>query len=164
MTPTEIRTALEMLRDEWRREANSNLGPMPAYAIAGADAECQTYHACADALDDFLSALPGETVPATIDHQERADRFRRLTTPVPLSDVEQLIPDPDYGFGDTGPAPPRALVEVVREWQEAEAKRRHFTAEGDDTLASVYRDTANTKRASVLAYPLPAPEAQETPR
>lgn len=31
-------------------------------------------------------------------HHEAAERFKRLFVPVPLSDVEKNMPDPDYGL------------------------------------------------------------------
>jgi hypothetical protein len=62
---------------------------------------------------------------------------------------------------DTGPAPPRALVEVVREWRRTKHER---DAKPWSNVVRQIDIEADLAERALLAYPLPAPEAPETPR
>lgn len=161
MTPTEIRTALETLA-RYARHLDT------CESKRGKDCSCGLPAALA-----LLSALPGETAPDgevctlcegpvvdTIDHQ--ACVVGRYDVPVCGVCVGEIrsLPEP---AGDTGPAPPRALVEVVREWQQAYAD---VGVADTDTAVDAQRklDRCWAAAEAVRAYPLPAPEAPETPR
>jgi hypothetical protein len=68
---------------------------------------------------------------------------------------------------DTGPAPPRALVEVVREWRDSEAEVLALNVDGGGSDPDAFGAACDRYDAAVealRAYPLPAPEAPETPR
>jgi hypothetical protein len=116
MTPTEIRTALETLNQT-----------ILAWAVTSPHSEPAAYDRylwrAIEQSGALLSALPGETAP--YDTGAAAS----------LADVVTLS-------GDTGPAPPRALVEVVREMQyesfdEQLDRLRDFTMDIANGLRSI---------------------------
>ena len=96
MTPTEIRTALETLKNT-----------ILAWAVTSPHSEPAAYDRyrsrAIEQSGALLSALPGETAP----DGDKAEWFRKGWEAGHAA------------AGDTGLAPPRALVEVVREWQAA---------------------------------------------
>jgi hypothetical protein len=150
MTPTEIRTALEAIVLAYDAYRGRGVRPAPGeYAAVVAAIK----HGRA-----LLAALPGETVPVKVDvSREWCEQATR---------DEAATGDPDCTTGrpsgDTAPAPPRALVEVVREWQDAHKGWRH---EGRPTWTAdvAVCDRCAAAEVALLNFPLPAPEAPETP-
>lgn len=145
MTPTEIRTALEKAHDILHETYDGT--------------DCRAVDAL-KILAAILSALPGETAPLPCPECRETDRVWAVGD----GRYRCAACDVGYTLADVKPAPPRALVEVVRGYQRADASVRRLITEGDDRMADVWRDIRSEKHAAILAYPLPAPEAPETPR